>query len=172
MKKDTLRRMNEADLEQVLSWRNSYSVRENMFNQHKISYEEHEEWFRNLSAYPDQHHLLVFEKMSGICGFISFEQSQYGYATWGFYKAPESGRGVGFDMCTEALSYAFDKIEVNKVVGQVIDFNVKSIDFHKKIGFKQESELREHYFRSDKYYNILSFGLLKAEWVQMKGNYE
>lgn len=163
-----IRKMREDDLEQVLDWRNSPSVRRNMFNQGEISLRDHRDWFTKISAVPEQYHLLILEKNGSNQGFISFELSKYNFVTWGFYKAPEAEHGTGSDLGVEGLKYAFNQIQTHKVIGEVIEYNDKSIAFHKRLGFQQEGTLRDQYSHSDAYFDILSFGLLNTEWQQIR----
>lgn len=166
--KPLIRRLREDDLEQVLDWRNSAVVRRNMFHQAEISLEEHKNWFSKVSGKPEQYHLLIMEKNGVGQAFISFELSQYNFVTWGFYKAPEADRGVGYDLGVQGLKYAFTEIKTHKVVGEVLDFNERSIAFHNKLGFLQEGRLRSQYCHSDKYFDIITFGLLNTEWEKRR----
>lgn len=159
-----IRQMREAEIEEILNWRNTGSIRENMFSQAKIGVKEHLSWFRACSLDPERHYLLIYENNGVNQGFISFEKSKNNSLTWGFYKAPDSGPGVGAAMCSEALSYAFLTLNVNKVVGEVIEYNENSIKLHAKLGFKREGVLRQQFLTAGKFYDVLFFGLLKSEW--------
>lgn len=173
MKHSIVRRMREDDLEQVLAWRNDPLVRRNMFDQGVISLKEHQNWFMKVSTKPEQYHLLILEKKGVSQGYISLEINKYNFVNWGFYKAPDADRGVGYDLGVEGLNYAFTKIQTHKVVGEVLEFNDRSIAFHTKLGFQQEGVLRDQYWHADCYFNIISFGLLASEWNKVgRMNYE
>lgn len=168
MRSSVLRKMQNNDLEQVLSWRNSPSVRCNMFNQGVISLEGHKNWFMRLSSEPERHHLLILEHAGVAQAYLSFEVSKYNFVSWGFYKAPDAQRGIGYDLGVKGLHYAFTKIKAHKVVGEVLQYNEGSIALHTKLGFKQEGILREQYQHADSYFNVISYGLLADEWDKMR----
>jgi UDP-4-amino-4,6-dideoxy-N-acetyl-beta-L-altrosamine N-acetyltransferase len=159
-----VRRMVEGDLEQVLAWRNHPDVRRFMYTQHEIGLAEHRAWFERASQ--DEHrHLLIVEEEGLALGFVQFnEPSQNGVAEWGFYAAPNTPKGTGRKLAHAALDHAFGALGFHKVCGQALDFNERSIAFHRSLGFIDESVLREQYFDGDRYHAVHCFGLLASEW--------
>lgn len=158
-----IRLMTIDDLERVLCWRNSLDVRRFMFTQHEITLDEHIRWFNKVSKDPDKH-LLIFEKDGVSQGFVNINELGGQVADWGFYTAPDSPKGTGFQLGQAALSYAFDILELHKVCGQALEFNERSVRFHLRIGFQQEGRLREHYYDGHEYHAVICFGLLRHEW--------
>jgi UDP-4-amino-4,6-dideoxy-N-acetyl-beta-L-altrosamine N-acetyltransferase len=159
-----VRKMVEADLELVLSWRNHPDVRKYMYTQHEIAFEVHKSWFKNAIC-DDRQHLLIFEQNNNPLGFIKINQiNKWGVADWGFYLSPDAPKGTGRSLGKEALNYAFKCIFLHKVCGQSLGFNERSINFHLKLGFKQEGTLRQQHFDGQKYHDIVHFGLLATEW--------
>ncbi|WP_233710290.1 UDP-4-amino-4,6-dideoxy-N-acetyl-beta-L-altrosamine N-acetyltransferase [Pseudomaricurvus albidus] len=159
-----IRVMEQDDLQQVLAWRNSPSVRRFMYTQHKISLAEHTHWFERASL-DCKRHLLIFEQEERAQGFISFhEVSAGGIADWGFYTAPDAPKGTGKQLGISALMHAFARLGLHKICGQALAFNERSIQFHLRLGFRQEGILREQYFDGEKYHSVTCFGLLANEW--------
>ena len=165
-KKDELSRafrpMVEGDLELVLQWRNNAYIRKYMYNQNKITIDEHKLWFQGRSKMDNQH-LLIFELGGAPLGFVSFEIKAGGISDWGFYTSPSSPKGTGYKLGKTALNYAFGALGIHKINGEVLGFNKKSIDFHLRMGFKQEGVLREQYFDGELYHSVICFGLFKDE---------
>lgn len=154
----------ESDVALVLKWRNHLSVRQFMFNQHEISYEEHRRWFE-LSLKSDERHLLIVEKNGVPFGFVNFNEIVPDQiADWGFYRAPDAERGTGQLLALLALKYAFEELGLHKICGRVIEYNDRSIRFHVRQGFNKEGVLREQYFDGESYHSIICFGLLVNEW--------
>lgn len=152
------------DLEKVLSWRNHPDVRRYMYSQHQISIDEHTKWFALASVDPDKH-LLIFEIEKKPLGFVNISQVKPGgIAEWGFYTAREAPKGTGTKLGMVVLQYAFETLKLHKLYGEVLAYNKPSINFHKKLGFQQEGELRDHYFDGQQYHNIECFGLLAKDW--------
>ncbi len=158
-----LRPLRTNDLSMVMKWRNHPSVQKYMFSQHKIREVEHKRWFEKCSD-DKKWHLFMFEKDGVPLGFGSFyEVNENDVVDWGFYLSPNAPKGTGNLLGETMLSYAFDKLNFHKVCGQVLSYNQKSIDFHLRLGFKEEGRLREQYFDGENYYSVILFGLLKNE---------
>ena len=159
-----VRKMDAADLEQVLEWRNHPDVRKYMYTQHEITLEEHTQWFQSTVG-DSQRHLLIFEKNKKPLGFVNItEIKKGGIADWGFYLSPQAPRGTGLALGIQALNYAFYEANFNKVCGQALGFNERSIAFHLKLGFEQEGILRDQHFDGKNYHNVVCFGLLANQW--------
>ncbi len=154
--------VNELDV--VLSWRNSDSVRKFMFNTQKINKEEHIKWFER-SKNDLSRHLLVFELESKVKGFAQFSVTKGGIAEWGFYVDPEAERGTGTLLAVNVLQYAFTKLNLHKVCARVILFNDRSLALHKKMNFIAEGHLRDDFFDGENYHDVICFGLLKSDWL-------
>ena len=159
-----IRKIEQDDLERLLTWRNHPEIRRCMYTQHEITWDEHLRWFLNKKDDP-KNHLLIFELAQNPEGFVSFyEKKCAGTVDWGFYIAPDAPNKIGRLLGVTALSYAFKIIGVHKVCGQVLAYNEKSIRFHMSLGFKQESILRKHHFDGCTYHDVISFELLADEW--------
>lgn len=162
--KHQIRKMQYADLEQVLAWRNHPEVSRFMYTQHEISLEEHTNWFERASQ-DARRHLLIYEQKGVALGFINLHaNSPGGIAEWGFYAAPDAPKGTGRELGTHVLRYAFGKLGLHKVCGQALAFNEPSIRFHLRLGFRQEGLLRDQHFDGELYHDVVCFGLLATEW--------
>lgn len=160
-----LRKMVDGDLSLVLQWRNHPDVRRYMYTQHEITPEEHTQWFAQ-SRHDDTRELLIFTIDDVPLGYVNFQKSTTSaVADWGFYLAPDAPKGTGSQLGCAALNYAFKKMNLHKVCGQVLDYNEKSSRFHLHLGFKREGVLRQQYFDGENYHDVECFGLLSDEWV-------
>jgi len=165
-----VRRMTRADLGMVLAWRNHESVRDFMYTQHEITPLEHVHWFERALQDANRH-LLVYEenqKPSGFVNFTAYEGSRN--AVWGFYAAPNVPKGVGRRMGQAALRYGFDQSGFHKISGEALAHNEKSIRFHLSLGFSQEGVLKDHFFDSGQYHDVVCLGLLASEWFGQPNN--
>jgi UDP-4-amino-4,6-dideoxy-N-acetyl-beta-L-altrosamine N-acetyltransferase len=162
--------MTEADLEQVLSWRNHPDVRRYMYTTHEIGLDEHREWFTGASTNPAID-LMIYESEGQGVGFVNITRTRCSeVADWGFYLAPDAPKGAGRSLGYQALAYAFEKLGLHKVCGQALGFNERSITFHKALGFIKEGRLRDQHFDGNEFHDVVCYGLLKNEWqTKMKG---
>lgn len=161
----TIRKVIEADLPTILSWRNHVSVRQYMLSQHEITLDEHRNWFQQVNK-DSARSLLIVEKDNTAIGFVQFSNVKpCGCAEWGFYINPLLiGKGYGSLFGSLVLDYAFSDLNLHKVYGQTLASNTSSIRFHQKMGFVQEGTLRQHCLLDNQYYDLLCFGLLSDEW--------
>lgn len=72
--------------------------------------------------------------------------------------------------CTEAvgilLGYGFFQLDLNRIYGTHLDYNLASGRVMSKLGMKKEGVLRSHVKRWDKLYDYVYYGLLRAEFIQ------
>jgi UDP-4-amino-4,6-dideoxy-N-acetyl-beta-L-altrosamine N-acetyltransferase len=164
----TLRLMTERDLSCVLSWRNHPAIRRHMLTQHEITPEEHEEWFRRSASDLDIR-LLVFHQGDDPAGFVHFSGALCATTlNWGFYAAPDAPKGTGRKLGLAALDYGFAVLHAHKVCGQALGGNHASIRFHQSLGFQQEGVLREQHLIDGQYHDLVCFGLLRHEWLEVQ----
>ena len=164
-----LRELSDTDLEEILVIRNHDEIRKYMFNTQLISLEQHKAWFQRYLQDNSKITLLGVDEQANIIGVlnINFLTSDRKIVDWGFYVKPNSPKGSGRKLLTLGLEKIFNEYQSRKVFGQSIGFNEKSIQIHKKLGFKQEGILREHYQRDGQFYDIYEFGLLNTEYQQL-----
>lgn len=156
--------MTEDDLPMVLAWRNHPAVRSYMLTQNEISPEDHCNWFARVKDDKTRQQLIVMDGVDPL-GFIQFiSVCQGGIADWGFYARPDAPKGSGKKLGHTALTYAFKHLGLHKVCGRVIERNLASISFHRKLGFREEGRLLEHQRIANQYHTLLYFGLLSREW--------
>lgn len=161
-----LRRMTHEDLERVFAWRNHPRTRRAMFNQRKITWDDHCQWFDKVTSDPSRRVLLLVE--NGVpLGFVQFSGVAPGAPVdWGFYTAPDAPKGTGLKLGRQAIDHAFGELGAHKVCGQVLVGNQASINFHRRLGFSEEGVLREQKRVGLRHENLVCFGLLDREWTQ------
>jgi UDP-4-amino-4,6-dideoxy-N-acetyl-beta-L-altrosamine N-acetyltransferase len=170
MNKYSLRKITSLDLEKVLMWRNSDRVRHYMYNNRVIAWQEHCDWYESLKNRNDcDFQIFSFENHD--IGIVSFSNIDLHHrrCNWGFYIGEDhTPKGMGTLMAYCGLEYAFDKYQLNKIIGEVLDFNKSSIAFHKQLCFKEEGVLKAYILRHETYYDVNLFGLLKRDWDNVK----
>ena len=167
MSNHLLRLMTVSDLELVLAWRNHPGVSRNMFTTDEISIEEHRLWYQNAESNSAVDR-MIYEKNGEACGFLSISRTRCPeVAEWGFFMAPNIPKGSGHEFGKLSLNYGFTHLGLQKICGQVIEFNEGSILFHKRFGFTEEGRLRKHHFDGHRFHDVLCFGLLVDEYVNV-----
>jgi RimJ/RimL family protein N-acetyltransferase len=74
------------------------------------------------------------------------------------------GKGLGTETLRLMISYAFDKLNLNKVwLGGNAD-NTAAIRCYEKAGFTREGVLRQEIYRNGKYYDAIRLSILREEY--------
>ncbi len=164
---DILRPMTACDLEEVLAWRNDPEVRKYMYSQAEIGIREHKAWFETCQE-DKATHLLILESAGERCGFSKLSQWRGGpVAEWGFYVAPDAAKGTGTRLGTAVLNHAFQVLKFSKVFAQTLAFNMRTLAYNEKMGFRLEGIWRDHFFDGVNHHSIHCFGLLADEWQKV-----
>lgn len=164
-----LRNMHEADLPQVLAWRNSQFVRQNMLTHHEITWDEHVAWFRAKSVAEDTQ-LLVYELDGVACGVVIFYglSPEHRRGQWGFYAHEAAPKGVGGLMEFCALEHYFLDARFDKLGCEVLGFNTSVVRQHQKFGFEVEGILRRHYVRNGEVHDVHVLALMREVWTNVR----
>ena len=125
-KKPYLRKANKDDVEILFEWVNDKKTRENAFNTHVITYEEHCEWFKRMIEDPKQvqYIMMVGEKPVGQVRItIENQEADIDYSI----SSSERGRGYG----KEIIALIKEKVQedcptVKKLIGRVKPYNIAS----------------------------------------------
>lgn len=166
MEAERLRPVQESDLATILQWRNSPRIRNSMFSDHIITWDEHIRWFARVQE--DQRTVPLLYEIAGtpvgVTNFTAIDQSSR-RCEWGFYIGPENTpKGTGFRMGCLALDYAFDHLDLRKVCGEVLAENTPSLHFHLKLGFSQEGYFRKHFWKGNEFHDVVFFSIFKDDW--------
>lgn len=149
----------------ILEWRNARGVRENMYTNHIISPDEHQQWWETKSQ-DTTVRLLLLEENECPLGFIGFSKytGPQGCATWAFYSGDRSRKGIGSMMEQAALEYAFEELDLYRLECEVLSFNKAVVDFHVRHGFDIEGVKKNAYERDGKRHSIYQLAMLRHKW--------
>ncbi|MHB9149526.1 MAG: UDP-4-amino-4,6-dideoxy-N-acetyl-beta-L-altrosamine N-acetyltransferase [Thermoleophilia bacterium] len=165
-----LRGMTADDLQRVFEWRNQERIRNAMYTDHVISWEEHTQWFARVSSDPSNRQ-LVFQVDGRPVGVVSFADidAVNQRARWGFYLGESDvAPGTGSRMEFLALEFAFETLGLRKLSCEVFSFNDKVTKMHGKFGFVEEGRFRQHILKDGVFEDIVVLGMLKAEWLSRR----
>lgn len=169
--KCSLRPLDEKDLRQVLTWRNSDRIRNLMFTDHQISWEEHVAWYQRVRDGRTNSLHFVFSYDGQILGQVNVSQidtiNQRCY--WGFFIGDETApAGSGMAMGFLALQHIFEELKMHKLCSEALAFNAGSIKYHKKLGFAEEGYFKEHVRKNGKLEDIVCLAYFADCWYQQK----
>lgn len=83
------------------------------------------------------------------------------------FITPEyQSKGFGKQALLMLMKFAFDKMNLQRLETEVIDYNDKAKSLVEKLGFVLEGKLREAKYNDGRYYDVLRYGILKREYHQ------
>jgi UDP-4-amino-4,6-dideoxy-N-acetyl-beta-L-altrosamine N-acetyltransferase len=163
-----LENLSQKEIETVLEWRNADHIRPFMTNDDIIQLEEHYRWFKSIKKDLSKLVKLCFYNGKPI-GLVNFSQidSKNKTCEWGFYIGDKNcPRGSGKIMGILALDFIFNEGYMRKLCAQILDFNSKSLSYHKKLGFTEEGRLVKQILKNNQYVDVVLMSLFKEQWEQ------
>jgi RimJ/RimL family protein N-acetyltransferase len=73
-------------------------------------------------------------------------------------------KNYGTEATRLLINYGFQQLNLHRISSGAFAFNERSIKLHKKIGFREEGRLRQAFFKSGQYHDLILFGILREEW--------
>ena len=164
---DTLRPMQDSDLETVLAWRNAPEVRKHMYTQQEIALVDHQRWWASMKTNKKSQY-LIFEAVGTAMGLVNFTgiNPQKKSAVWGFYTSPKAPKGTGTRLGVSALDFAFHTLGLSRLTGEVLASNTASAAFHEKLGFQKVAHLPAHKEIDGVPVDVYRFEMDAAAWVR------
>jgi len=169
-----LRKIEISDTDKIIRWRNSESVRKNLFTQSKLTIDQHLDWIKSKVERGScaQYIITIFEsgKRTDIgTVFIKNIDKHSKKGELGIFIGEKDARGKGFAKLAtnQILKIAFEDLKLNRVYLNVMIDNIAGIKSYEKAGFECEGVLKEDYFRGDTYIDVLVMGITKGKWCQL-----
>ena len=93
-----------------------------------------------------------------------------GFVRLGIGAAEDRRKGYGSQALSMLLRYAFSELNLYRVTAVVPTYNEGALHLFQKFGFVEEIRRRQAMNRDGQLWDLVSFGLLNAEWrEQAKG---
>lgn len=85
------------------------------------------------------------------------------------YNTKERGKGYGSEAIRMFTDFAFLEMNMHRVYLGCFAFNSQAGYLYERLGFKPEGVNRAFVYRNGNYYNEQSFGIVKREWIKLRG---
>lgn len=103
-------------------------------------------------------------ELVGTCSLADVDPT-HRRAEFGLALAPEArGCGYAVEAGRAVLAYGFATMGLHRVTADVDPRNAPSLRMLRRLGFREEGRLREHYRQHDEWQDGILFGLLTHEW--------
>jgi UDP-4-amino-4,6-dideoxy-N-acetyl-beta-L-altrosamine N-acetyltransferase len=163
----SLREVRDDDKQILRNWRNLPEVSLYMYNDHIITPEEHEEWFRTALKDPKRKYwIIVYDNRDvGLVNLYDIDAKNR-RCYWAFYLADQATRGKGLGGFVEfrILEHVFKEMKLEKLCCEVLAPNSAVVDLHKGFGFVQEGYFRRHIHKSSGIEDVVALSILAEEW--------
>lgn len=107
----------------------------------------------------------------GACGFHTW-YTDHARAEIGYALTDEMLRQQGLmgEALAAVIAYGFDTMQLNRIEALIGPDNVASQQLVKKLHFREEGRLRQHYFKNNRHEDSLVFALLQSEYHEFKNS--
>jgi ribosomal-protein-alanine N-acetyltransferase len=131
--------------------------------------EEKEKYKKGLSTYNKKflYHQLIDKKTSAIIGWCGFHiwytdhnRAEIGY---GLFDDNYKSKGIMSEAIVSIVNYGFYTMNLERIEAFVSPNNTHSIKLLKRMKFKKEGLLKNHYIHNNKMEDDIIFALLKSE---------
>jgi len=76
------------------------------------------------------------------------------------------GRGFATESLERVLEFAFNDLNLNKLEAVHVSENLASGKVMGKVGMVKEGELKQHFFKNNKFWDVASFGICKDDYLK------
>lgn len=156
----------ETDLEFFQWAMGQFLVRRTLLPRLPISMAAEEKWFDRLADRPDIMFTicLIDGTPIGCTGLHNIHWISR-LAETGTWIAPQYwGRGYGTEAKMLLLKYAFDTLNLRKIVSGAVAFNGRSIGHNRNCGYRITGRLKRHHFINGRYYDEVLLACFREWW--------
>jgi UDP-4-amino-4,6-dideoxy-N-acetyl-beta-L-altrosamine N-acetyltransferase len=163
------RKVDFSDIEKIRKWRNSDLIRNVSFDRSIIDHKKQSKWYDTIKDNIFQLHWII--NIDGIdAGYAAIKnidlinkRCEFSSLYIGEEKFLFNGSGALIEY--KIIDYIFTKYpEIIKIYCEVLGFNNKVIQLHKRFGFVIEGELKQHYLLNNKFESVFLLALFRDNW--------
>ena len=113
-------------------------------------------------------------KFIGIAGINDIERKVLAWevdnGNIGYWFVPEvAGQGIATEVAEALVSEGFERFNLHKISGRVVVGNGASERILEKVGFEKVGVQKEHFFRHDKWWDVMWLEVVNNNFVQEQG---
>lgn len=77
---------------------------------------------------------------------------------------PDWGQGYAREAVLALIRYCFVDLNLNRIGAEIYEFNQRSLNLFKSLGFQHEGTKRQYVFKDEQFKDELVFSLLREDW--------
>ena len=143
----TVKPVSQKDIKQIFIWVNEKEVRENSISSKKISFKEHEEWFKKQINNPKVKFFMVYQEHQNPLAVFRLQEIE-NKALISFSVSKEfRGKGIG----SKIINFITSNYCSKDLIAEVLHQNDKSKSIFKNNGFKLINTYNKNNMKVDKF---------------------
>ncbi len=167
--KCVLRPLSLKDAEILAKMGNDIEVRDYLSNVFPYTELGEEEFVKSLSLQKVPTDIVfgieVEGKLVGTAGIHRINwASRNCYFGIAIYDKRFWNRGIGTEATRLVLRYAFEYLNLHKVLLEVYEYNERAVKVYEKVGFRVEGRLRKNHYWKGEYHDVIVMGILQEEY--------
>lgn len=164
----TLRPVLKSDVPFALSCMNDPTVRTFVSSFLPLMEEDEEKWIKRLHEKRETDITFAIEVEGKIIGFMGVHNIRWKdrVASTGAVIKDTGNRGKGYGTRAKmlVLNYAFNECNLRKICSGAIAFNLASIRFNAKCGYKIEGVLKDQYWINGNYHDLVMSAVFREDF--------
>lgn len=164
-----LRNIKETDLEFLREMINDLAIKKMTVGETKqeVTIEEQKKWFENLK-YEKNRQRFVIDLEGKPIGVINLdnidEKNKSASISIKIGKQNLKNKGYGTQALNLILEYAFERLDLQRIYANVLEYNNPSQKLFIKCGFQIDGIQRKAILKNENFYNLIMFSILKEEF--------
>lgn len=160
-----LRKMTYEDTDNIVTWRNSDSVRTRFIYQGMFTKESHENWIKTMIDTGKVVQMMICERETGRAVgsvYVRDIDQTHRKAEYGIFIGEEDARGKGYGTAAAKLMirYCFEELKLHRLFLRVYAENEQAIRSYEKAGFIKEAYLHDDVFVNGRFWDIVLMGIV------------
>lgn len=166
-----LRAISEADLPQLLEWRNQPEYRQYFREYRELSLEQQRQWFDNVVLKDERVRMFAIverdtDRLLGACGLCYIDWVNKN-ADFSIYIGADDlyiDDKYAVDAGATMLRYGFDELGLHRVWSEIYSIDPKKPALFATLGFQLEGEHKETHWTHGQWVDSHFYGLLSREF--------
>ncbi|MCW0953344.1 GNAT family N-acetyltransferase [Weissella ceti] len=105
------------------------------------------------------------DKLLGMAGVSDIDhKNQIGEISVGILNAENRNRGFGKETLNLIVEYAFNQLNLRKLILRVVSYNERAIHLYETYGFQQEARFKAEVFHQGQWEDVYRYALFQDDW--------
>ncbi|URI15034.1 GNAT family N-acetyltransferase [Brevundimonas albigilva] len=167
-----LRAVEEGDLPKLQEWANDPSIQSMLGGWHfPVGMQDQKKWYDGLSVGSTNQRFAIDVPGDGIVGTANLVnidwQNRNGFHGMLIGDPDLRGKGIALDTVKTIMSYAFNELDLARLDTDIIEYNVRSIEFYtRKCGWRVEGIRPSWYFRKGRRWDKVVVGITRQQYEE------